>query len=504
MFSPQREKLIVLVCCLIAAARIFVFSAAFPFFSNSDERAHYDLVYKYSTGWRPQFDARAGYNDNFSRGAAIDIFLYGSLEFFFPPEHYPGGRTPAPAWRLPPAQAAAAIEPAVAADLMQEANHEALSPPVYYVIAGAWRNFGRLLGFSGAGLLYWIRNLNVLIYVGLVIAAYFFCRTAYPANAFLRLAVSLTLTVFPQDTFYSITNDALTPLFFLIAMTMALALFKGERSVRFYAGTGLMGALTFLIKESNIAIAGVLGVVLALKIAAAHKSGRWKLEGPRLTALALSAALPVLAWLAYNRLEFGTWFIAGQKAELQHWTAKPIGQWLDHPIFTAAGLWTFTRFLLQTLWRGEIVWHGQRLASAPADAFYVFSSLLFCTIAIIPLLKKPREPDRTDLFSRGLSLLAILFSVLFLVYVSIANDFSRVMYPSKAFPYQASGRLISGALVPFLGLYFLGWQRLFSRLPRRWNPLWLVGLLAAAVLVSEIVNSRSVFYSLFNWYHLGG
>jgi hypothetical protein len=33
---------------LIATVRVFVFSAAFPFFNNVDERPHVDLVVKYS------------------------------------------------------------------------------------------------------------------------------------------------------------------------------------------------------------------------------------------------------------------------------------------------------------------------------------------------------------------------------------------------------------------------------------------------------------------------
>jgi hypothetical protein len=42
------------VRCLITAVRVFVYSAAFPFFNNVDEPWHFDLVVKYSHGQVPR------------------------------------------------------------------------------------------------------------------------------------------------------------------------------------------------------------------------------------------------------------------------------------------------------------------------------------------------------------------------------------------------------------------------------------------------------------------
>ena len=47
------ERLIIAGLCLAAAIRVFAFSAAFPFFNNVDELAHFDLVFKYSRGHLP-------------------------------------------------------------------------------------------------------------------------------------------------------------------------------------------------------------------------------------------------------------------------------------------------------------------------------------------------------------------------------------------------------------------------------------------------------------------
>ena len=52
--TDKFEARLVVALCLIAAARVFLFSATFPFFGNVDESAHVDLVVKYSRGYVPR------------------------------------------------------------------------------------------------------------------------------------------------------------------------------------------------------------------------------------------------------------------------------------------------------------------------------------------------------------------------------------------------------------------------------------------------------------------
>ena len=52
-FSEAQERSFVWLLCLLAAVHVFVFSAAFPFFTNVDEPAHFDLVINYSQGHIP-------------------------------------------------------------------------------------------------------------------------------------------------------------------------------------------------------------------------------------------------------------------------------------------------------------------------------------------------------------------------------------------------------------------------------------------------------------------
>ena len=51
--SSRNERFLILMLCAVAAFRVFIFSAAFPFFSNIDENLHFDLITQYSHGQIP-------------------------------------------------------------------------------------------------------------------------------------------------------------------------------------------------------------------------------------------------------------------------------------------------------------------------------------------------------------------------------------------------------------------------------------------------------------------
>src|SRR5439155_11397412 len=73
--------------------------------------------------------------------------------------------------------------------------------------------------------------------------------------------------------------------------------------------------------------------------------------------------------------------------------------------------------------------------------------------------------------------------------------------PSREHPYFASGRLLSGALIPFAVVYVYG----VSCLCRRINtalPLIVLGMIVVFVTTSEILLNRVVFVSEHNWFHL--
>src|ERR1700756_5022707 len=102
MFHGQR--LLILLLCLIAAFRVFVFAAAFPFFSNGDEDLHFDLITQYSAGRLPRtFDVLTNECLNF-------IVPYASPEFVQTPDQFPNGKFPTPLWKQSVTVAAPIIE----------------------------------------------------------------------------------------------------------------------------------------------------------------------------------------------------------------------------------------------------------------------------------------------------------------------------------------------------------------------------------------------------------
>src|SRR5438132_431852 len=94
-FVGANERVLILLLCVAAALHVFIFSAAFPFFSPSDEALHFDLITQYSHAQAPRsFDRLKEETLNW-------IVPYASPEFMFPPERFPDGKFPPPPWKEP-------------------------------------------------------------------------------------------------------------------------------------------------------------------------------------------------------------------------------------------------------------------------------------------------------------------------------------------------------------------------------------------------------------------
>jgi len=50
----RRERWIVGLLCLLAALRVFIYAAAFPFLSNGDEDLHFDVIVRYAAAEIPR------------------------------------------------------------------------------------------------------------------------------------------------------------------------------------------------------------------------------------------------------------------------------------------------------------------------------------------------------------------------------------------------------------------------------------------------------------------
>ncbi|HXE42181.1 MAG TPA: hypothetical protein VN516_04065, partial [Candidatus Baltobacteraceae bacterium] len=86
LFSWSRERRLILLLCCLAAIHVFIFSAAFPLFNNTDEHPQFDMVVKFSHGHLPRGIEPLG------EESSGYILTYGSPEFIssaksFPDEH---------------------------------------------------------------------------------------------------------------------------------------------------------------------------------------------------------------------------------------------------------------------------------------------------------------------------------------------------------------------------------------------------------------------------------
>src|SRR5262252_817220 len=292
-FVAANKRLLILLLCLAAALRVFIYSAAFPFFSNIDEDLHFDLIAQYSHAQVPR-----GF-DRLKEETLNWIVPYASPEFLFPPEHFPDRKFPAPLWKQPWSK----VEPEIAATRAvwsSEINFQSFQPPLYYVLASAWWWIGKHLGLAGLQSLYWIRFLNVLFVALMVWLAYVTARTIAPEQMDLRIGVPLLVAFIPQNVFYAMNNDVLSPLCFGV-LFLCLLQWLRTNAPGFFLGalTGLAVAATCLTKLSNLPLVTLaLAVIAAKSIAIVSRTPRTGLTA--LVAVISCAAIPVGSWMLWT------------------------------------------------------------------------------------------------------------------------------------------------------------------------------------------------------------
>jgi hypothetical protein len=492
-FAHKGERVLILLLCFAATLRVLIFSAAFPFFSNVDEDLHFDLITQYSHGRLPRTF------DSLKEETLSWIVPYASPEFLFTLDQFPGAKFPPPLWK----QSGPSVEPEIAATRAawsSEINFESSQPPLYYGLASVWWRVGQHLGLTGLRSLYWIRFLNGLLIALVVLLGYLIARIVAPERVELRVGVPLLLTFIPQNVFYALNNDVLSPVCFGGLFLCVLHWLRTSRpTLLLGALTGLAMAATYLTKLSNLPLVVVALVAIIAKLRSAIRQ-KPQTALIAFAGLVLCAAIPIGTWLVWTKYQFGDLTGSAAKITLLGWTQKPFADWWHHPIFTLRGLWVFWRDLIASFWRGEAKWNGQPLSCPVIDGFYVISSLALLGAALLGLRKK----GGLSMFQRqaiSIAALGFIASVGFLALLSIQFDFGNCINPSRAHPYLASGRLLSGALIPFALFYVYGIAWLFRRI-NPILPLLVLGDILAFTVVSEIVVNRVVFISEHNLFHL--
>ena len=295
----------------------------------------------------------------------------------------------------------------------------------------------------------------------------------------------------------------LSPLCFGIAFIGLVKLLQTELpGVPLAIWTGLALAATCLVKTANLPLLGVAMLALIFKVGHLARTRRLRAAVGSLSGLVLSTTLPIALWFVWNYHTFGDLTATGSKIEFLGWTRKPLGNWWPHPIFTLHGLNEFWPELMASFWRGEFIWHGQRLASAATDAFYWVSSTLAMGLTVVSLFSvqgKLSWRQREDLW---LALLSVTLLVLFIIVLSIGFDFGPCVYPSNEHPYFTSGRLLCAAAVPFFLLYSQALDWVLSGIPRMWPRIILFAGIVLFILVSQALVNWPAFSSRYNFFHL--
>jgi hypothetical protein len=381
-------------------------------------------------------------------------------------------------------------------------NFEASQPPLYYALAAAWWDLGKLGGLHDGLLLYWLRFLNVIFIIVLVWLGYATARLVFPERKFLQIGVPALIVFIPQTAFYSIQNDVLSPLAFGTAFIFLLKFSRAEiPGVRLGIFVGLALAATFLTKISNLPLLAVSVLVIFSKMAQLAKAGKLRAAIPSLTALALCAGVPTLAWLAWCKHTFGDFSGTAAKIHFLGWTHKAFGEWWQHPIFTPHGLWTFLSGLMATFWQGEFVWHRQPLALPVADVIYFVLSIFLVGLALAKLLPRSQNPTTPQRQALWLGFACFAAAVAFLGFLSIIYDFQDCYYPSRAHPYFTSGRLMLGALIPFLLLFTFGLDQLLKKFSDA-AKFSVLATIILFMLATEIATDWPVFSNPYNWFHM--
>ena len=256
-FLARNQTWIAGASCCFALLRILIFAAGFPLFNNVDEQDHYEMVYRYAHGFAPEKTL-----PQTDPEMARVFTLYGSPEYFVSAELLQSVHMDVPIAQLPAPMKEMQYQRVLNTWTKQSA-FEAQSPPVYYLVAGVWYRLGALLGWREWALAYWVRFLNAFVYAVFVWISFLFVKQVYPERAFLCVAVPVFLAVFPQDVFFGMNRDILSP---LLAASVLLLFFRALRQqpgwkLELVAGAFLAG-LSFLTDVSNFVLFGVAAIIL--------------------------------------------------------------------------------------------------------------------------------------------------------------------------------------------------------------------------------------------------
>jgi hypothetical protein len=430
---------------------------------------------------------------------AANFVMYNSPEFVTKPDEFPGKQIPQPIWKQSREKVQPYLDKTIAI-YTAAPNPESTQPPLYYMVAGIWTRFGSLFGLNGAWLLYWIRFLNIILAALIVWLAYITALKLFPENRFIVLGVPLLAAFLPQDAFYSIQSDVLSPVCFglafigMIEFTRADVIGKRQGIL-----VGLVVAATVLVKTSNIVLIAVVIFALLYKVYLLIRTKKLVPSAVTIGLFLFCIFVPLIAWYSWNFFNSGDWTGSESKIRLMGWTHKSLLLCFSHPIFTLNGLRIFWTLLMNSFWHGEITWYRTQMGIPLTINFYWLSSVILIAWSLIRIRHKANTLQQNITWLAFGSFISL---VLFLAVLSVSFDFGNCFYPSNFFPFFVSGRLISAALIPFLLLYMQGLNRAFSWIKNENYRIIVLVILVLFITITEIIFRWNVFFSNYNLFHL--
>ena len=498
----RRPELVAVALAILAGLRILIFSAAFPLLNPIDERLHLMTIQLYARGTLPGSEL-----PHIDASIARRLLLYWSPEYNHTQQDLAHERVTGPLYALSHEDQEKRLAESFYVSRLQQwidrADYEAQSAPVYYLTAAAWYRLGAALGLHDWALDYWPRALNPIAYGILVWFSFCFVRVIYPQDAFLQFAVPALVAVFPQDVFYGMNRDVFSaPLTAASLLAMARSVKDVRNGPLFLILSSFLAGLSFLSNVSNVVLFGAVAITVGFCLNEL-RAPIGRTVSVLASCIVAAGALPGI-WMLRNYVVIGDLTGGRAKAHDLGWTVKPLNQMFNHPLFSLSGLRYFVLELTRRFWRGEYVWHDVPMNSPLADRIYLISTAVFVSAFVIAFLLRQNKLSRVHKLFGVLSLFLVASSVLFLAVISLPFDFHGCAYPSRVLPYFVSGRIISGAILPFVLIYASGLTIVVNIFRRSVSPGALLTCLISFIVVVEIRIRSVVFASPYNFYALAG
>jgi hypothetical protein len=112
-------------------------------------------------------------------------------------------------------------------------------------------------------------------------------------------------------------------------------------------------------------------------------------------------------------------FLTSQKIKDLGWTVKSFSELGDHPLFSPRGIIEVSSKLIKSFWRGEFIWHGEKLTSESAVAMYLLTTLVFAIAGFINIISSRNSLSSDTKIVNYLHVCIVLSYILFLAILSI-------------------------------------------------------------------------------------